>query len=233
MKIIFIQIPFPAWKPRPCPNSLSARIRSCDEDLSPTDRRLADLMLEYPGDTASYSASELARLTSVSNAAVSRFVQRLGFRNYEELRVLAREAKSWGLAALPDEPSHVGGRPRFRQCPSPGLCRQCQRHFPADRPRRHRRRGGSRRFRASGLAGRLPEQLLPGRISALAVRPGARRRPPAAGGGRDAGGIYGLFRAHRRGHNLRPAPPGEGDRPDHHGRPPDGLAASPISPTTA
>jgi len=78
------------------PQSLSARIRSCYEDLSPTDRRLADLMLEYPGDIASYSASELARLTSVSNAAVSRFVQRLGFRNYEELRVLAREAKSWG-----------------------------------------------------------------------------------------------------------------------------------------
>ena len=78
------------------PQSLSARIRSCYEDLSPTDRRLADLMLEYPGDIASYSASELARLTNVSNAAVSRFVQRLGFRNYEELRVLAREAKSWG-----------------------------------------------------------------------------------------------------------------------------------------
>jgi DNA-binding MurR/RpiR family transcriptional regulator len=78
------------------PHSLSGRVRACYEDLSPTDRRLADLMLEYPGDIASYSASELARIASVSNAAVSRFVQRLGFRNYEELRVLAREAKSWG-----------------------------------------------------------------------------------------------------------------------------------------
>src|SRR4051812_50219354 len=79
------------------PHSLSARIRSCYEDLSPTDRRLADLMLEYPGDIASYSASELARLTSVSNAAVSRFVQRLGFRDYEEMRVLARGGETWGL----------------------------------------------------------------------------------------------------------------------------------------
>jgi DNA-binding MurR/RpiR family transcriptional regulator len=75
---------------------LPGRIRACYKDLSPTDRRLADLMLEYPGDIASYSASELARIAGVSNAAVSRFVQRLGFRNYEELRVLAREAKSWG-----------------------------------------------------------------------------------------------------------------------------------------
>jgi DNA-binding MurR/RpiR family transcriptional regulator len=77
-------------------HSLSGRIRACYEELSPTDRRLADLILEYPGDIASYSASELARIVNVSNAAVSRFVQRLGFRNYEELRVLAREAKSWG-----------------------------------------------------------------------------------------------------------------------------------------
>src|SRR5690349_16078146 len=78
------------------PHSLSGRIRACHEELSPTDRRLADLILEYPGDIASYSASELARIAGVSNAAVSRFVQRLGFRNYEELRVMAREARSWG-----------------------------------------------------------------------------------------------------------------------------------------
>src|SRR4051794_41723166 len=96
MKIDFHPDTLPGMEASTMPHSLSARIRSCYEDLSPTDRRLADLMLEYPGDIASYSASELARLTNVSNAAVSRFVQRLGFRNYEELRVLAREAKSWG-----------------------------------------------------------------------------------------------------------------------------------------
>src|SRR3954465_13839805 len=96
MKINFHPDRLPGMEASTLPHSLSARIRSCYEDLSQTDRRLADLMLEYPGDIASYSASELARLTNVSNAAVSRFVQRLGFRNYEELRVLAREAKSWG-----------------------------------------------------------------------------------------------------------------------------------------
>jgi DNA-binding MurR/RpiR family transcriptional regulator len=78
------------------PRSLSGRIRALYENLSPTDRRLADFMLEYPGDIAGYSASELAGLVSASNAAVSRFVQRLGFRNYEELRVVAREAKFSG-----------------------------------------------------------------------------------------------------------------------------------------
>lgn len=97
------------------PQSLSARIRSCYGDLSPTDRRLADLMLEYPGDIASYSASELARLTNSSNAAVSRFVQRLGFRNYEELRVLAREAKSWGSPLYLLNQTQPGSGPDFVQ----------------------------------------------------------------------------------------------------------------------
>ena len=78
MKIDFHTDTLSGMEAHSLPQSLSARIRSCYEDLSPTDRRLADLMLEYPGDIASYSASELARLTNVSNAAVSRFVQRLG-----------------------------------------------------------------------------------------------------------------------------------------------------------
>jgi DNA-binding MurR/RpiR family transcriptional regulator len=76
--------------------SLSGKVRDCYADLSPTERRLADIVLEFPGEIASYSASELARIAKVSNAAVSRFVQRLGFRNYEEMRVLAREGKSSG-----------------------------------------------------------------------------------------------------------------------------------------
>jgi DNA-binding MurR/RpiR family transcriptional regulator len=76
--------------------SLSGRIRECYGDLSPTDKRLADLVLEFPGNVASYSATELARIAGVSNAAVSRFVQRLGFRNYEELRVLSREGRTSG-----------------------------------------------------------------------------------------------------------------------------------------
>ena len=55
------------------PHSLSARIRSCYEDLSPTDRRLADLMLEYPGDiVVKMYVSDPGRTTFESWATMAR-----------------------------------------------------------------------------------------------------------------------------------------------------------------
>src|SRR4051794_41965998 len=113
MKIDFHPDTLPGMEASTMPHSLSARIRSCYEELSPTDRRLADLMLEYPGDIASYSASELARLTSVSNAAVSRFVPRVGFRDFEGLRVLGGGGEYWGLPAFLVEQTGPGGGDRF------------------------------------------------------------------------------------------------------------------------
>ena len=67
--------------------SFLARVRSRLGDLHPAERRLADFVLDFPGERASYSASELA---NVSNAMVSRFVRRLGYANYEEARLNVR-----------------------------------------------------------------------------------------------------------------------------------------------
>jgi DNA-binding MurR/RpiR family transcriptional regulator len=76
--------------------SLTLRIHEHLEALSPTDRSIADIILNFPGEIASYSANELAKMAGTSNAAVSRFVKRLGFQNYEEMRRLSRDKRADG-----------------------------------------------------------------------------------------------------------------------------------------
>ena len=80
----------------PSAPSLLSRVRDQLHDLPPTERRLADLVLDFPGELASYTASELAALAHVSNATVSRFIRRLGYENYDEARRHAREEKGSG-----------------------------------------------------------------------------------------------------------------------------------------
>lgn len=67
-----------------------ARVRQALPDFSPTERKLAQMVLDQPLNPAGYSASELAVLTGVSNATVTRFVRRLGFESYDEARRQAR-----------------------------------------------------------------------------------------------------------------------------------------------
>ena len=66
------------------------------DTLPPTERRLAAFLLDFPGDLASYSATELAALVKVSNATVTRFVRRLGYASYDVARRHAREQRSAG-----------------------------------------------------------------------------------------------------------------------------------------
>jgi DNA-binding MurR/RpiR family transcriptional regulator len=67
-----------------------ARVRDTLPDLHPAERRLGELVCDFPGEVASYSATELASLAGVSNATVTRFVRRLGYESYEEARREAR-----------------------------------------------------------------------------------------------------------------------------------------------
>lgn len=76
--------------PRSVSPSLITRIRSTLHALSASERRLADVVLDFPGDIAGYSASELAKLANVSNATVTRFVKHLGYEGYDEARRSAR-----------------------------------------------------------------------------------------------------------------------------------------------
>ncbi|WP_326541017.1 MurR/RpiR family transcriptional regulator [Pseudorhodoferax sp.] len=76
--------------------SFLARIRELMDQLPPTEQRLGRFILDFPGELASYSASELAGLVGVSNASVTRFVRRLGYAGYEEARRHARDQRSAG-----------------------------------------------------------------------------------------------------------------------------------------
>jgi DNA-binding MurR/RpiR family transcriptional regulator len=66
------------------------------DQLPKAERQLADMILQSPGQMASYSASEIARMAGVSNATMTRLVQRLGYESYEQMRRVAREGMNWG-----------------------------------------------------------------------------------------------------------------------------------------
>ncbi len=78
--------------------SFIARVRASLPDLHPSERRLAEAVLSFPGDMAGYSASEIAGLAGVSNATVSRFVRKIGYASYEEARKAVRDEGQTGAA---------------------------------------------------------------------------------------------------------------------------------------
>ncbi len=75
---------------------LEKRIQDEYENLTPNERRLADLILDFPHQVATYSATEMTERAGVSKSAGTRFFQRLGFESYNEVRRLVRAAPDWG-----------------------------------------------------------------------------------------------------------------------------------------
>ncbi|MBN9668812.1 MurR/RpiR family transcriptional regulator [Roseibium aggregatum] len=75
---------------------LERRIHEFYAALPPAERKLADLVLQFPGDLAAYSATELSELAGVSKAAVTRFFKRIGFASFDEARRQSREARDRG-----------------------------------------------------------------------------------------------------------------------------------------
>ena len=84
----------------PGAGSLVSRITHVLSDLPPTERRLAEFLLDFPGELPSYTASELAAAARVSNAAVTRFVHRLGYESYGEARRQVRLEQKAGSPLL-------------------------------------------------------------------------------------------------------------------------------------
>ena len=76
--------------------SILSRINRHYNSLPPSERKLADLIVDFPGEIPSYSATELAKLADVSKAAATRLFRRLGYESYEQARRLAREEQVWG-----------------------------------------------------------------------------------------------------------------------------------------
>ena len=77
-------------------NTIVDTLHRIYQDFSKQEKRVADVILDAPGELGLYSASELAERANVSKATITRFVRRAQFSSYEELRLAARKARSWG-----------------------------------------------------------------------------------------------------------------------------------------
>ncbi|RFA08677.1 hypothetical protein B7R54_05110 [Subtercola boreus] len=76
---------------------IGQRIDENYAELSPQEQRAADVILDHLDDLALYNASELARLSGVSKATVSRLFRSLGFADAQEVRDHARALRSQGV----------------------------------------------------------------------------------------------------------------------------------------
>jgi DNA-binding MurR/RpiR family transcriptional regulator len=77
-------------------SSLADRIDLSYVDLTPQEQRGADFMRAHMADLAVYNATEVARLSGVSKATISRLYRRLGFENADDLRDHVRGLRAAG-----------------------------------------------------------------------------------------------------------------------------------------
>ena len=73
---------------------LALRIQERFEGLPPSERKLASLLLEEQDDMLTYSATELAKLAGVSKATAARLFRSLGYADFNEVRLQAREERN-------------------------------------------------------------------------------------------------------------------------------------------
>lgn len=99
------------------PASLESRIHACYEGLPGSEARVADVLLNHPGRLATHSATELAADAGVSKAAVTRFIQRLGYDSHAAARSEARLTQQWGapLYLQPEARPSVGRRAAYAE----------------------------------------------------------------------------------------------------------------------
>ena len=159
--------------------TLHALIRGAYSRLSEADRRVADLILNFPGGLPGYSGSDLARMASTSNATVSRFVRKLGFADFEEMRRRARAEMESGT------PVYLIGRSTIEgEGDLPGsTCGDRHRQYPAlgriDRPGGFRSDDRSCRIGPARLDRRLQARLCNCQLFALVARPCPKRSAPS------------------------------------------------------
>ncbi|MDJ0457050.1 MurR/RpiR family transcriptional regulator [Arthrobacter sp. NQ7] len=76
---------------------IDERIERHYPELGPQERKAADTLLDRLGDLAVYNAAELAQLSGVSKATMSRLFRRLGFADYNEVKEHVRSLRSSGV----------------------------------------------------------------------------------------------------------------------------------------
>ncbi len=73
---------------------LALRIQERFDALTASERKLADLLLDRPDEILTFSASELSRLAGVSKATAARFFRNLGYADFNDVRLQAREERN-------------------------------------------------------------------------------------------------------------------------------------------
>lgn len=69
------------------PSDLRLAINSYYQDLSATDKKIADYLMKQPQKSASMSIQALSREIQASTATISRFAKRLGYQSFQELKI--------------------------------------------------------------------------------------------------------------------------------------------------
>ena len=77
--------------------TIVARIQAHYAELPPQARRAADAILDHADDLALYSSAELAEISGVSQATLSRLYRQLGFSSFAEVRDEARLLRGRGV----------------------------------------------------------------------------------------------------------------------------------------
>ena len=76
---------------------LDERLRASFDELSPQEQRVASFIIDHFDDLVSYNSAELARLSGVSKATVSRLFKRLGYDRFKEMRDELRTLRQSGF----------------------------------------------------------------------------------------------------------------------------------------
>ncbi|CCP02224.1 Uncharacterized HTH-type transcriptional regulator ybbH [Erwinia amylovora Ea644] len=76
---------------------LDERLRGHYPLLSPQEQRVADFVFDHFDDLIGYNSAELARLSGVSKATVSRLFKRLGYEKYKDMRDELRTLRQSGM----------------------------------------------------------------------------------------------------------------------------------------
>jgi len=79
------------------------------EALPESERKLGELLTVQPALLVTHSATELASIAGSSKAAVTRFIQKLGYTSFADARREARDAQRLGMPAFQFAPSHASG----------------------------------------------------------------------------------------------------------------------------
>lgn len=83
-------------------------IRQEFKQLSPSEKKVANFIVDHLADLATYNSVELSRQCQTSKATISRLFKRLGYANFKEAREELRQLRLSGIP-VPSSEFHNGG----------------------------------------------------------------------------------------------------------------------------